>query len=531
MIRTSILLATLCATSVAAAQSRHLRGACGTGPADLDVLRANVAAAKARSLSARTADVHYVPVRFKLFGRSDSSGVVPVNNLLDLLEAVNADFAPLGIQFFLRDDGTGGAPWDVFYDDELYLNSSDQTETLARIRASDAITVYVPDDATPPGSDGLGVTLGYYSGRASGDYLVFKRSEISDNASTASHEFGHYFGLPHTFNGWECTSWEGEATTDEINPVVSPVDTAFTPCTRGNRNVELVTRGDGANCEEAGDLFCDTPADYNFGFSYAGCDYVGSVVDANGDTLDPDESNFMGYFLGCHPYRFSEGQSAAIRADLVSSGRSSLRAGPGPASIDSVAGEVRFLAPARDSATSPFGDILELEWEPVAGAQYYLAQISTRAEFTRGVQEVVIPASQTSYVFAGIRPNRAYYYRVRPFGQVETGRVPSRRLVTTGDRLSGVGEPGPEAAASMTLFPNPAVVGGGVSLRLAGAAPGDAVATVRDLTGRVRARERLSVSAVSGSFALPSTRELPPGSYVLTLANERGASSRRFVVE
>ena len=529
MTRTSILLAALTATSTAAAQHPHAHGVCGTGPTDMAVLRANVAAAKAIPLSARTAETTYVPIRFKLFGRSDSSGVVPVNNLLDLLQAVNADFAPLGVQFFLRDDGAGQAPWDVFYDDELYLNSSGQTGTLRRIRASDAITIYVPDDATPPGSDGLGVTLGYYAGRNNGDYLVFKRSEVTDNASTASHEFGHYFSLPHTFRGWDCTSWEGNVTTDPDNPVSSPVDTATAPCRAVP--VELVTRGEGANCAEAGDEFCDTPADYNLGFAHVGCDYTGSVSDARGDTLAPDESNFMGYFIGCNPYRFSEEQSAAMLADLGSSSRAFLRSGPGPASTDTIAAEVSFLRPARDSATSPFGDVLALAWEPVAGAQYYLAQISTRAEFTRGVQEVVVPASQTSYTFGDIRPNRAYYYRVRPFGQVEVGTVPARRVVTTGDRLSGLGGPTREAAASLALFPNPATEGGGVSLRLAGAPPGEAVAIVHDLTGRPLSRERLTIPTPSGSFALPSTRSLPAGTYLLTFANDRGASTRRFVVK
>jgi len=64
------------------------------------------------------------------------------------------------------------------------------------------------------------------------DWIIMKNS-MASNASTISHEMGHYFGLLHTHDN-------------------------------GNGN-EWVSRsgGDCSNCEKAGDGFCDTAADPN----------------------------------------------------------------------------------------------------------------------------------------------------------------------------------------------------------------------------------------------------------------------------
>ena len=84
--------------------------------------------------------------------------------------------------------------------------------------------------------------------------------------SVFSHEAGHYFNLPHTFNG----------TADGSNP-------------------ECV---DGSNCSTAGDFICDTPADDNGGFGgFTTCNYIGTALDQCGSGLpyDPIPTNLMSY--------------------------------------------------------------------------------------------------------------------------------------------------------------------------------------------------------------------------------------------
>ena len=74
-------------------------------------------------------------------------------------------------------------------------------------------------------------------------------------------EIGHYFGLLHThstFNGIEFAN--------------------------------------GSNCAVAGDLHCDTPADYNLSLGgLTSCTYTGQFVDLNGDPYNPNPSNVMSY--------------------------------------------------------------------------------------------------------------------------------------------------------------------------------------------------------------------------------------------
>jgi hypothetical protein len=100
------------------------------------------------------------------------------------------------------------------------------------------------------------------------------------NGTTLSHELGHWFDLLHTHQG-------------------------------GN---ELVN---GSNCSTAGDFVCDTPADPNLsGRVNASCEYTGTLVDANGDSYNPDTRNLLSYAGSCRN-RFSEGQIFRMEAALL----------------------------------------------------------------------------------------------------------------------------------------------------------------------------------------------------------------------
>lgn len=87
------------------------------------------------------------------------------------------------------------------------------------------------------------------------------------NAQVLAHQLGHYFGLLHTFE---------------------------------NRN-ELVN---GTNCDTAGDMICDTPADpYIPGTPMqlyldrmVQCRFNGAQTDANGEFYRPDVGNLMSFY-------------------------------------------------------------------------------------------------------------------------------------------------------------------------------------------------------------------------------------------
>lgn len=101
--------------------------------------------------------------------------------------------------------------------------------------------------------------------------------EKGSGPGTYVHEMGHYFGLPHTFEG------------------------------AGTPGAELV---DGSNCLTAGDEICDTPADpYPSGSVDANCKFIGMTQDANGDYYTPDVGNPMSYYPGiCKCNKFTHDQ-------------------------------------------------------------------------------------------------------------------------------------------------------------------------------------------------------------------------------
>ena len=129
-------------------------------------------------------------------------------------------------------------------------------------RVANTINIFYVDELnTNSGSALCGYSEFPWRGEPKDRYIMMAKG-CADNGATLAHELGHFFGLFHTHE------------------------------TANGR--EFV---DGSNCNTAGDLLCDTPADPLLGYNNVAnnCNYTGNQVDPKGVAYRPSVNNIMSY--------------------------------------------------------------------------------------------------------------------------------------------------------------------------------------------------------------------------------------------
>lgn len=206
-----------------------------------------------------------VPIALTFIMKSDSTSSYYEGLDKEIMDSITTHFLPSGMHFYLAADPV------FIYEDLVYeYVIGDHNELLWPGIKNNRINVVVANSVSSSGGAS-------YCGIAQifPNTVLARYSCVASN--TISHEIGHELSLAHTHH------------------------TAH--------GVELV---DGSNCETAGDLICDTPADPNRAdLITSDCEWEGTyeddlgydihLVDANGDRYDPDVSNLMSYYgiYGC----------------------------------------------------------------------------------------------------------------------------------------------------------------------------------------------------------------------------------------
>jgi hypothetical protein len=354
--------------------------------------------------------VKYIPIKFHLISKKDGTGRLSEVKVFENLCQLNKDYQDQNIIFYMADGSIS-----YLNDNNSYSNQATGLGAAAMqsVYHKNAINVYFALETPSPGGSGLGgTTLGYYS--PTKDWLVIRNDQVNSTSGTLSHEFGHHFSLAHPFKGWDQESYlqkYGNGTSWSSIPTW--FKTPHTVAPDGNTLIECFN---GSNCAFAGDRVCDTPADYNFGFGWNGCDAFNRKIigPCPADSIkDVMENNFMAYFIGCKSYVFTTEQKKLILADYNSAARSKLRSNYTPA-IETVNQQATGLLPD-NGGIAEFYDYVNLDWADVPGADAYVVEVDRINNFSSTTALRFIVKTSSVLVQSKLEPNKSYYWRVIPF--------------------------------------------------------------------------------------------------------------------
>ncbi len=223
-------------------------------------------------------------VYFHVIRKSDGTGGHTLQDVNDTFSLLNADFNSHNIYFVWN--GT----IDYIDDTNKYYVPSVSIFTYNNHQNGIDIYLYSDDiDEDDAGglANGVGNSSEFYVG---GKYWKTPYPSLVPS-HVVSHEMGHVLGLWHTHHG---TFNEGGDT---------------------NQCAELV---DGSNSDTCGDYIEDTPADPNLSYNVnpATFQWLGTGIDANGDTYIPDTRLIMSYTdVRCMSY-FSTMQGEKMRDNI-----------------------------------------------------------------------------------------------------------------------------------------------------------------------------------------------------------------------
>lgn len=326
----------------------------------------------------------YIPVTIHIVKATNGSGGFLENNAFLTICDLNQRMASAGLFFYVP-----GAVRFIL-SDTLYnpIDYGPLNTMISQYNVARTMNIYY----TNLGAMGL-CGFAYYpntgpGGNQNNGAVVMSFACSQPNGTTLTHEVGHFFNLPHTFD-----------------------QTSNNPS--GN-NAERVTRNFNepsprlsANCNTEGDNFCDTPAD--FIDNRWNCPTGIIQLDINGDRFRPDSSYYMSYSSDQCMSRFSDQQVTAMRATLTTtnSPRGYLTINPMPAYPDITTGAA-LISPAT-SDTFP-GNYVVFRWNRTPGATAYQIKILL---FNFSVLDTI--TTDTFYISQArlIRANREHSWQVR----------------------------------------------------------------------------------------------------------------------
>lgn len=472
----------------------------------------------------------YIPLNLVILGKLDGSGRLPEANLLENLCQLNKDYQDQGIIFYIAD-----GKFKYLNDNNAYENQKNALglSALEKNRNKKALNIYFSSVVRKdPQKADDGTLLGYFA--PANDWLVIRNNQVNNRSGTLSHELGHYFSLKHTFSGWDAKSlaeqygngtWGSIPNWFKVPTTVAP--DAFT----------LIECFNGSNCKQAGDRMCDTPADYNFGFGWNGCTpFTKKIIGpcAQDSIKDVMEENYMGYFIGCADYKFTQEQKNAIMADYLSNDRLYIRPNYTP-SIETVSGQATGLLPTGTTTTPGVGefyDFVNFDWNDVQGANAYVLEIAENASYTLNLKSYVTETS--NHIVKNLLPGKKYFWRVLPFDNeggtcLNIAQAERKSIVTSKHSISS--KDNIESLNNWELAPNPVSIGAPLYINVDIAKAFDAKVSLYNAIGQEV--KTLGVKEFQEGQARLSfeTSDLTQGVYFVRFQSGNSTEARRVMIQ
>jgi hypothetical protein len=466
--------------------------------------------------------IRYLPVKFHIVSRTDGTGGVPEAQIFDMLCTVNADFLEMNLQFYIKDGDFNYLANSAIYDLILDSNHPDATVSPNIIRNimsankdDDALNIWMVKDIIID-AEQTGNTLGFYATDPDLDWVVLLNNEVRGSSITLAHELGHFFSLPHPFNGWDRDPYDADK---HGNPVQanSPGSSTF--------QIIPTEKMDGSNCETAGDFICDTPPDYNF--AGVNCNWTQEIQDPSGTIVDPEEKLMMGYFLcSKDDYFFTDMQQQIMIQDAASSSRNYLVTAPDLVTTQ-LQENTSLVFPSSNEVLTYFQN-LELEWTAIPGATQYLIEIDRLPTFVFQKQSFFVKDANFLEL-NNLEPNKKYYWRVKAYNNYSTCQPFTSALAfTTGDSPTAVRDI--DFISKWNLSPNPLTVSQPLQLGFTAEKAFDANIRLFSLNGQeVIPLQSFRFQAGINKVAV-AVPNLKNGVYLVAMESTEGVRTERIII-
>jgi len=401
----------------------------------------------------RSGGIIYVPMTVHVL-----AGGVTDEFIFSNLCQLNTDFGNTEIQFYLNYPIRRVSNGAYNNHEELELGYN----MMVEYNVENTINTYVVDN--PAGNCGYNLP---YSG------IAMNKTCMGEGDHTWAHEVGHNLSIQHPFLGWEGgVSHDGSVPHNFGTPAPEYVlynytDFKLEPYFDIDTliiDTSYVEKADGTNCHFAGDGFCDTDPDYIA--NRWECNQNGEsnliFTDPNGVMLQSDASLIMSYANDNCASRFTEEQSAAMRANLIDEKADYLD--PDYIAAPMLDPEVVMNYPIDDEIV-PFESV-ELDWDDVPNADFYILEIFITNEVFPGM---LFPwnsysSQESEFTLPPLEIGIQFFWAVTPYADFSfcNENLTAMNSFITSD-VSSVDE---LADAQVTLFPNILKQGLDVQLQL-----------------------------------------------------------------